>query len=125
MQATSKDRLNVGRGVLPMNLRAILATQHVVLPRFPGLEWQDDLAAKIQAAAATLPRGDDGLPAWGARADLWEATLAAETARGRLEQHVAWAMRDGFDTHELSVIHKQLWRSAVRRSPPTKRDEAV
>lgn len=125
LQATSKDRLSVARGLLPMNLRAILATQGVVCPRFPGLEWQDALAAEVQAVAARLAVGPDGLPDWGARADLWEAMLARELSRGRIEPHIAWALRDGLDTHELSVLHRRTWQTALRRDRPKPKSEEV
>jgi hypothetical protein len=84
----TKDRYDVfhrGRQTAPANLREYLRAAGVILPRFPGLEWQERVA---DAVAEKVLRGASHREAW-----VW----AVEKLRSKNlnPRHVRWAIEDG------------------------------
>lgn len=92
----TKDRLMVCAPVSPMNLRELLNAAGYVMPRLPGLEWQDEVAEYLSK----------GIESGVALQEAIKAGWAAAAARSSDPRHIAWAVRDGVD------------RAAVRMSAP-------
>lgn len=96
-----KDRHNVVMGSAPMNLREILRVAGYTLPRYPGMEWQDEWADRVANEV------DAGRPARDAFTDAVDTLTASGVERG-----VAyWTARDGLCRSELRVRQDPLSRA--------------
>ena len=93
----TKDRLNVVQGVAPMNTAEILRFAGYVIPRHPGLPWQDqavDRIAKMILDAGIAHDGETGTIA-----------LAALRDKGYATQYIMWTLRDAIDRVALTRMH--------------------
>lgn len=89
------DRFNICSAATPANLREILRASQgqIELPRFPGLEWQDDCATSVALAI----RGGEPVMACAER--MWKHYgVEVDTP---LERHVLWAVQDGIARENL------------------------
>lgn len=94
-----KDRFAVVPPVGPANLRALLFASGTVLPRFPGLEWQDEVMTHV---AARMERGDE-------RNDVVHETFAAVAKNDKHMKHIAWSVRDGLALHSYQEFVRERW----------------
>ena len=93
-QYVCKDRHQIVRHPSPMNLRELLMAVGYVLPRYPGLEWQDKLAEEV---AGKLAEGVAFDVIWNER-----MTSLREKKQARdVVVHWRWAMQDGRDRYEI------------------------
>lgn len=76
----------------PGNLREYLRAAGVILPRDPGLDWQEGVADKV--AALINDKGNTPREAW---------TAVADRLRGAYDlRHVRWAISDGIARAEYA-----------------------
>jgi hypothetical protein len=87
-----KDRLSVTPLKAPGNLRAILVGAGYTLPRFPGLEWQDEAMVHVRDR---MLKGDD-------REAVVRETFT--TLKDQAPEHTAWAVRDGLALAEVQTF---------------------
>lgn len=90
----------------PMNLGEIMRHAGFVMPRLKGLEWQDTIAEKIAGVLA----GKLGQPAF-VKEVAAAAFAGAMKLSGNVEQHAAWAVRDGIDRAILRASRSPLVRT--------------
>ena len=83
-----KDRLSVTPPKAPGNLRAIMVAAGYTCPRFPGLEWQDEIMVHVRDR---MHKGD-------ARDPVIRETFSRVD---KPDEHVAWAVRDGLALAEI------------------------
>lgn len=88
-----KDRHGVCSGIMPMNTGEILRAAGYVIPRFPGLEWQDAVADRV---VEKLNSGENSATVW---SESWEK-LASQ---GVFNGHIYMALRDGMDRHAIQT----------------------
>ena len=88
-----KDRHGVCSGIMPMNTGEILRAAGYVIPRFPGLEWQDTVADRV---VEKLNSGENAATVW---SEAWEK-LASQ---GVFNGHIYMALRDGMDRHAIQT----------------------
>ena len=93
---TFKDRMNVVDGVAPANLREILRVHGRVVPRYPGLEWLDDVADAIVAKLKA-----DASP--GAKSRVYGEIVASLRSQNVPDHFIWWGVRDGFDRATLAT----------------------
>jgi hypothetical protein len=105
----TRNRFGWGDTV-PANLRAILSesTQRIRLPRIPGLEWQDDVAAETAEACKDAASVDD------VRAVLagLEARHMGSPTGARHPLHVQWAWQDGI---AMAALRRQAAENILVR----------
>jgi hypothetical protein len=93
IEYTGGDRLSVSPIVGPPNLRALWVQFGYVVPRFPSLEWQDDVMVAVRDR---MLRGDDR-----------EAVVREEYVQligaGKAPPHIRWAIEDGLDLAEIAA----------------------
>jgi len=99
-QWQGKDRHNVTAAVNPPNLRVLLEAAGYSMPRAPGLEWQNDVAADVRR------RMTEG----STREQITEAVFYKLIRAGLHPSHVAWAIRDGVHGHQLAVSTQDRWK---------------
>ena len=87
------DRLSVSPIVGPPNLRALWVQFGYTVPRFPTLEWQDDVMVAVRDR---MLRGDDR------RAVVNEEYVRLVSA-GKAPPHIRWAIEDGLDLAEIAA----------------------
>jgi len=97
----TKDRLSVSPPVAPANLRALLFTAGAVLPRYPGLEWQDEAMVYVRDR---MLKGDER------EAVVAETFTKLRTAE-KHPQHIAWAVRDGLAAHQYQQFVLARWEN--------------
>ena len=89
-----KDRHGVAKGRVPLNLGEILRSVGMVVPRLPGLAWQDEIAEQIAVQVLDLPEAE--------RIDLASRVLRELTHTHHIyEGHAYWAVSDGLDRADL------------------------
>jgi hypothetical protein len=89
----TKDRFGVVPHPAPMNLAEILREAGFVLPRYPGLEWQEEVAETIAQNLLT----NDGSTDMKTAQEMYQALIQA----GKTPKAVRWAVRDGLDRTAL------------------------
>lgn len=94
----------------PMNLGEILRAAGFVIPRYPGLEWQDGVANQLANKLLEAPGLGDAehVKGWILK------TIDACKSKGLTNQkHVLWAVRDGYDRAVLKTAaeahQRRLW----------------
>ncbi len=116
----SKDSFFTAAPTSPMNLRALLVGRGAVLPRWPGLEWQDDVMAQV--AEAVVARVLVGTAASAARQDIARRAFTKLAALGLQPAHIAWAIRDGLALGEIRQLretaYERLFDVRVVAPPP-------
>lgn len=113
---TGKDRLTATAPRSPHNLRAILTAGGYAMSRAPGLEWQDEVTLAVAQKAA------DGQETADIVALLWPKLVGSA---GLDPRHVAWAVRDGLATAELTAATANRFKSLFDFIPPTPAISAV
>lgn len=88
----------------PHNLRELLRAAGIIMPRWPGLEWQDEWAQLVA----------DGLAAGHTLRDL--AHHAAAHLQGVNPAHIQWAVRDGLARYGYAS-QKRSWLDAFSTGP--------
>lgn len=98
----SGDKTGVVKPTAPFNIREILraAREPVLLPRIPGLEWQDEKADDV---ALRLEQGE---PARDIAASYFDGVVP-ETPGTREGLHLRWAIRDGLARGALRMQAKR------------------
>ena len=100
----------------PHNLRTILTAGGYTLSRAPGLEWQDDVALAVAQKAA------DGQETADIVALLWPKLVGNA---GFDPRHVAWAIRDGLASAELSAATTDRFKNLFDLTSPEPAVSAV
>lgn len=111
-----KDRLTATATRSPHNMRAILTAGGYTLSRAPGLEWQDDVALAVAQKAA------DGQETADIVALLWPKLVGNA---GFDPRHVAWAIRDGLASAELSAATTDRFKNLFDLTSPEPAVSAV
>lgn len=93
----TKDRLNVVLGTAPMNTAEILRFAGYVVPRHPGLPWQDQAVERIAKAMLDGSPENDGV--------VGNAALAALREKGYANPYIQWTLRDAIDRVALTRMH--------------------
>jgi hypothetical protein len=83
----------------PMNLREALNLAGFQLPRLPGLEWQEIVASQLSQKLIEVGLGDRE-KVIGVLSKIKEVCLARFS---KVEAHVYWAIRDGYDRAVLRL----------------------
>jgi hypothetical protein len=116
------DRFNIAWWSTPANLREIVRASKsgYALPRFPGLEWQEDWAESVCAGVLK------GIPIEHLYAETYGAfgKNAAPETPGEL--HVQWAIQDGIARAVIKKYHaggvlgrlRAVQAAAVASAPP-------
>ena len=101
------DRYTVAPPRGPSNLRVLLTRAGFVLPRWPGLEWQDGIAAMV---SQRMQAGED-------RNTVVRDCFAQLRASGVDDRHTAWAVRDGLDDAEIAKLQANQFLDMLIADP--------
>ena len=97
----TKDRHGVTPDKAPMNLAEILRAAGYVIPRAPGLDWQEEYVENLAAALLGAPTGQD-------KAVLTDAINALREA-GVEDLAIRWTLRDALDRVSLTRARQNVF----------------
>lgn len=103
----AKDRLNAVPSICPANMRAILYSKKIMVPRARGLEWQD---ADMTLLAVELNK----CPVEDLDARLLAVSNAMDkmTREKRHEDHINWVVRDSLAYEEIRRLQRAKYSAA-------------
>lgn len=90
----TKDRDGIAGVVTPMNLGEILRAAGYIVPRYKGLEWMDDVVAKVAGMLSSV----EDLTAREQVSPVFASVRASLSAkRGASVEQQNWVLRDAYD----------------------------
>ncbi len=101
------DRYTVAPPRGPANLRVLLTRAGFQLPRWPGLEWQDGIAAMV---SGRIQGGEE-------RNAVVRDCFAQLRAQNIDDRHTAWAVRDGLDDAEIASLQADQFLDMLIAEP--------